>query len=127
MAIGPFWTRTLDPNFDLACYYTLNSLPKDAQRDVFDQFGPESGRALFELFFWMFDGTGATAVDTRAVSCPVLCLSGAEDRIVSLGTATATADAYPEATFWTLEGHAHMLLLEQGAEDIAGRVADWLA
>jgi pimeloyl-ACP methyl ester carboxylesterase len=47
MSIGPFWTRSLDPNFDLACHYTLNLLPKDEQRIVFDRFGPESGRALF--------------------------------------------------------------------------------
>lgn len=126
MSIGPFWTKALDPNFDLACVYTLNLLPKDAQRRVFDQFGPESGQALFELFFWMFDQTGATVVDTKAVDCPVLCLSGADDRIVSLETAKATASAYPQSAFWPLDGHAHMLLIEPGAEDIAKRIAGWL-
>jgi len=126
MSIGDFWTRALDPNFDLACRYTLNLLPADEQRRVFDKFGPESGRALFELFFWMFDQTAATEVDTSAVTCPALCLSGAEDHIVSVRTAKATADAYPQAEFWVLENHAHMLLLEPGAEDIAGRIADWL-
>jgi pimeloyl-ACP methyl ester carboxylesterase len=127
MTIGDFWTRALDPNFDLACFYTLNLLPKDDQRRVFDRFGPESGRALFETFFWMFDATGATSVDTAAVRCPVLCLSGAEDNIVSLQTARETARAYPEAEFWELSDHAHMLLLEPGADKIATRIADWLA
>ncbi len=127
MAIGPFWTRTIDPDFDLACAYTLNRLPADEQRAVFDRFGPESGRALFELFFWMFDQTGAGAVETDAVRCPVLCLSGAEDRIVSLASAKMTAGAYPQATFWALKDHAHMLLLEQRADKIAARIADWLA
>lgn len=126
MSIGPFWTRALDPNFELACHYTLNLLPKDEQRRVFDRFGPESGRALFELFFWMFDQTGATIVDTVAVRCPLLCLSGAQDNIVSLETAKATASAYPQSEFWTLDDHAHMLLIEPGAEKIAGRIADWL-
>ncbi len=82
MAIGQFWTRALDPNFELARAYTLNGLPEEAQRAVFDKFGPESGRA--------------------------------------------TADAYAGSAFWALEGHAHMLLLEEGAEGIAGRIADWL-
>ena len=126
MSIGAFWTRVIDPNFELACLYTLNRLPADEQRRVFDKFGPESGRALFELFMWMFDQTGATSVDTNAIGCPVLCLSGADDRIVSLQTARATAGAYPRAEFWALEGHAHMLLLEPGAEEIAGRIADWM-
>ena len=127
MSIGPFWTHALDPNFDLACFYTLNLLPKDEQRGVFDRFGPESGRALFETFFWMFDQSGATTVDTDAVRCPVLCLSGAKDNIVSLETAKATANAYAQCEFWTLPDHAHMLLVEPGADDIAGRIADWLA
>jgi pimeloyl-ACP methyl ester carboxylesterase len=126
MSLGPFWTKVLDPNFDLACIYTLNRLPEGERRRVFDRFGPESGRALFELFVWMFDQTGATAVDTDAVHCPVLCLSGTEDRIVSLESARDTASGYPQAEFWEIEGHAHMLLLEPGAGKIASRVADWL-
>jgi pimeloyl-ACP methyl ester carboxylesterase len=126
MSIGPFWTKVLDPNFDLAKEYTLNRLPPEEQRTVFDQFGPESGRALFELFFWMFDRTGATKVETAAVRCPVLCLSGVEDRIVSLATARKTAAGYPSATYWEIEGHGHMLLVEPGAEAIADRIADWI-
>lgn len=126
MAVGPFWTKVLDPVFDLARIYTLNRLPEDEQRRVFDKFGPESGRALFELFFWMFDQTGATVLDTSKVRCPVLCLSGSDDRIVSLATARATADGFKGATFWELDGYGHMLLLEPGADKIAGRVADWI-
>jgi pimeloyl-ACP methyl ester carboxylesterase len=126
MSIGPFWTRSLDPNFDLACHYTLNLLPKDEQRIVFDRFGPESGRALFETFFWMFDQSGATIVDTDAVRCPLLSLSGAQDNIVSLETARETASAYNQTEFWELKDHAHMLLIEPGAGEIAARIADWL-
>jgi non-heme chloroperoxidase len=127
MTIGDFWTRAIDPNFDLACFYTLNLLPKEEQRRVFDKLGPESGRALFELFFWMFDRTRATAVETPDVTCPVLCLSGAADNIVSLQTAKATAEGYGQAEFWALDAHAHMLVLEPGAEGIAERIADWIA
>ena len=95
-------------------------MPEAEQRAVFDKFGPESGLA------WMFDQTGATVVDTEAVKCPVLCLVGAEDRIVSTQTARATADGYPGATFWELQGHGHMLVLEPGAADIANRIAAWI-
>lgn len=127
MSIGDFWNRVIEPNFDLAKIYTLNRLPPGEQRRVFNRLGPESGRTLFELFMWMFDQTGATTVDTRAVQCPVLCLSGVDDRIVSLQTARETAKAYPQSAFWELQGHAHMLVLEPGAERIAQRIADWLA
>jgi pimeloyl-ACP methyl ester carboxylesterase len=126
MSLGPFWTKVLDPIFDLAKEYTLNRLPPEKQRAVFDRFGPESGRALFELFFWMFDRTGATKVDTVAVRCPVLCLSGTDDRIVSLATARETAAGYPGAAFWEFDGHGHMLLVEPGGDVIARRIADWI-
>jgi pimeloyl-ACP methyl ester carboxylesterase len=126
MALGPIWKTIINPDFAMARIYTLNRVPEDAQRAVFDKFGPESGRAFFELFFWMFDRTGATLVDTAAVRCPVLCLVGSDDKIVSPQTARETADAYAGAAFWQLDGHGHMLVLEPGAENIARRIADWI-
>lgn len=124
MTIAAFWKTVIHPDFNLACVYSLNRVPKEQQRSVFDKFGPESGRAYFEMFFWMFDKTGATAVDLAAIRCPVLCLSGTDDNLVSLPTAQATALSYPNAPFWPEAGHGHMLPVEPGAEDIARRIAD---
>ena len=126
MGLGPFWTLALPPSFDLACFYSLNRIPPDQQRAIFDRFVPESGRALFELFFWMFDKEQASAVDTGAMRCPVLCVSGSDDRLISLATARATAAGFPGATFWEAKGHAHLLLLEPGAEELARRIAQWI-
>ena len=53
MTLGPFWTTTIPPNFELAVAYSLNRVRREEQAAVFDKFVPESGRALFELFFWM--------------------------------------------------------------------------
>src|SRR5262245_28592069 len=113
-----------NPDFDLARVLTLNRVPESEQRAVFDKFGPESGRVFFELFFWMFDQTGATTVDPKSVTCPVLCLAGADDNLVSVATARATAESYPGATSLELEGHGHVLVLEPGAEKIARRIAE---
>jgi non-heme chloroperoxidase len=126
MGLGAFWNTVINPDFDLARIYTLNRVPESEQRAVFDKFGPESGRAFFELFFWMFDLTGGTVVDTGAVTCPVLCLVGADDKIVSPQTARETVKPYRDATFWELDGHGHMLVLEPGADRIARRIADWI-
>lgn len=125
MSLGPFWTGTLPPNFEVAAQDSLNRIPLARQRAVFDRFGPESGRALFELFFWMLDGTAASAVDTEAVRCPVLCLSGHEDRVVSMATARATAAAFPGALMLDLPDHGHMAPVEPGAEEIARTIASW--
>ena len=126
MSLGPFWTRAFDPNFEIACDISLNRLSPERQRRVFESFGPESGRALFELFFWMFDQTRATAVDTKAIRCPVLTLSGSDDQVVPVRTAKATAESYPGSPFWLLEDHAHIVVVEDGADKIASRIADWL-
>jgi non-heme chloroperoxidase len=126
MSLGAFWKTVINPDFDLAKSLTLNRVPEAEQRIVFDQFGPESGLAFFQMFFWMFDKTNATAVDTKAVRCPVLCLIGKDDKIVSPATALATASSYGGSTFWELDGHGHMLILEPGAEDIARRIAGWI-
>jgi len=126
MTLGPFWTSIVKPDFDLARIYTLNRVPPDQQRAVFDRFGPESGRAYFELFFWMFDQTAATVVDPGAVRCPVLCLSGSDDKLIPIPTARAAAAAFRTTEFWELAGHGHMLPLEPGAADIALRIAQWI-
>jgi non-heme chloroperoxidase len=126
MALGPLWKTVINADFDLARIYTLNRVPQAEQRVVFDKFGPESGLAFFQMFFWMFDRSAATVVDTAAVNCPVLCVAGADDALISPATARATAGAYPEASFWELAGHGHMLVLEPGAEEIASRIADWI-
>ncbi|MEM7191806.1 MAG: alpha/beta hydrolase [Pseudomonadota bacterium] len=126
MSLGAFWTKAFDPNFEIAREISLNRLSAERQREVFDQFGPESGQALFELFFWMFDQGAATEVDTGAIQCPVLTLVGTEDHVVSIESAKATAAAYPGSPFWALEGHGHMLLEEDGADLLAKRIAAWL-
>jgi len=126
MSLGPIWKMVINPDFDLAKGLTLNRVPEAEQRIVFDKFGPESGLAFFQMFFWTFDKTDATAVDTKSVRCPVLCLIGKDDKIVSPATARATASSYRGSTFWELDGHGHMLVLEPGAEDIARRTAGWI-
>jgi pimeloyl-ACP methyl ester carboxylesterase len=126
MTIPSFWTTVIDPDFDLACFYSMNKVPKDEQRALFDKFGPESGLAYYQMFFWMIDKSNEAAVDTDSVTCPVLVVAGIDDNLVSLATARATATGYRQAAFWEEPGHGHMLPVEPGAGRIAGRIADWV-
>jgi pimeloyl-ACP methyl ester carboxylesterase len=127
MSLGPFWTGVIHPVFEVAAQDSLNRLPEAERRAVFDRFDPESGQALFELFFWMFDEAQAAAVDVEAVRCPVLCLSGSDDRVVSPATARETAASLANAVFREAPGRGHMLPLEPGAEALASDIAAWLA
>lgn len=127
MSLGAFWTAALHPDFEVAKSNSLNRVPAEMQRLVFDRFGPESGQALFELFFWMFDSGAATAVDVDRIRCPVLCISGSDDRLISPETARMTAKGLADASFWEAPDCGHMLLVEPGAEEIAHRIVDWLS
>ena len=127
MSLGAFWQDAIHPNFEIATHDSLNKIPPAQQRALFDRFGPESGRALFELFFWMLDPTAASAVDVAAVRCPVLCLGGSDDRVFSTATLQATAAPYVGATIRELSGHGHMLPLEDGAGRVAAQIVQWAA
>ena len=89
--------------------------------------GAESGRVMFEMFFWMFDDDHAMKVDIDKVVCPVLIVSGTEDRAVNPDTCRALAKLYGDhATFMPVEDHAHFLFMEPGWEKPAAQIAGWL-
>jgi pimeloyl-ACP methyl ester carboxylesterase len=127
MQASPFWDKALNPSFEVAKGDSLASLDPAAQKRIFDMFSPESGRALFELFFWMFDRQRATAVEAAAVTCPVLVVAGSDDKVISAVTARKVAALYAHATFEEAAGRGHFIIMEEGAARIAARCADWLA
>lgn len=128
MSLGPIWDQSITPVFDVAAENSLNRLSPERQKEVFPRFVPESGRALFETIFWMFDIRRASYVNAVRVDCPILCVAGGEDRVVTAQTVHNVADKYRGlATELTFAQHGHMLLLEDGWEQIAEASLDWLA
>ena len=77
MGLGAFWNTVVNPGFQSRPRIDPEPRARERAARRVRQIRPESGRAFFELFFWMFDRTGATAVDTQSIRCPVLCLAGA--------------------------------------------------
>jgi pimeloyl-ACP methyl ester carboxylesterase len=125
MTIPSFWKTVISPDFDIASALSMNKVPEAERHALFDRFGPESGLAYYELFFWTIDKTKAAFVDTAKVACPVLIVSGSDDKMVSPATARAAATGYSKAAVWDEAGHGHMLPMEPGAEKITGRILDW--
>lgn len=128
MSTGAFWERSLQPNYDIAKNDALASLDVETGRAVFDRFGAESGQALFEMFFWMFDNAAATRVDAQAIAAPLLVVAGADDKVISAATGCRIAEFYgAKATFHEIAGRGHMLPLEPGCDKLAESCADWIA
>ena len=124
---GDFWNARLWPTPWIAAANALDNVPEDEHQPILDRFVPESGLATFEIMHWAFDFKRATQIDPRDVTCPILCLAGAKDRVNSPGTVRSVASRYRgRARYEELDGHSHWLIGEPGWEKIAKLALDWL-
>lgn len=123
-----FWKKPMFQKFDVAVYSMLHLLPPEEQKATYDKFVYESGRAMFEIGFWFFDSKGAAKVDASKVTCPVLVIAGAEDRVTPPSIARSIAEKYKAvSTCEEFEGHAHWVVAEPGWQEIAEYIAGWLS
>ncbi|MDH3672374.1 MAG: alpha/beta hydrolase [Gammaproteobacteria bacterium] len=123
-----FWRKPFRQTFNEAVYSTLNVMPAESQKEVFNRFVYESGRAASEIGFWLMDYKQAAKVDASKVSCPVLVVGGAQDRMTPVSVSRKIAEKYGIfATYEEFTGHSHWLIGEPGWQDVAQYVADWLS
>lgn len=122
-----YWNTPVRLPFETAVYAALHKLPEKGQREIYDQFVCESGRVVFELGMWPFDSRKASSVDEAKITCPVLVLSGAEDRVTPASVVRQVADKYQRvSTYREFPHHAHWLIGEPGWEEIAENIDEWL-
>lgn len=122
-----FWRNPIKPVFKNTVYSSLHLLSPDQQKKVFSRFVCESGRAVWEIGLAFLDKHKASEVDESKVTCPVLVISGVEDRITPASVVKKIAAKYNSvSTYKEFEGHAHWIVGEPGWEDVARHTADWL-
>lgn len=123
---GAFWESALGQDLELLATYGLNTLSEDLQRDIHARLGTESGQVLFEFVFWMFDARQTTHIDPATVTCPLLFISGTEDKAVATSTARNMARRYKTAEFLAVEGACHYLQFDDSWTATAQKALDWL-
>jgi pimeloyl-ACP methyl ester carboxylesterase len=122
-----FWRWPARQNFEEASYSMLYLLPMEKQKKTFKRFVYESGRAAWEIMFWLFDPRKAVVVDESKVTCPVLVIGVAGDRMTPVSVVREVAKKYQGvATYKEFAGHAHRLVAEPSWEEIAEYVDDWV-
>ncbi len=122
-----FWHKPNRLPFEAAVYSMLHLLPVEEQKAVYDRYVYESGRAAAEIGFWLLDFKGGSKVNQSNVTCPVLVIAGAEDRITPASVVRKVADKYKTvSTYKEFENHAHWVVAEPGWEEIAEFAADWI-
>ena len=122
-----FWHKSHRQTYNEAVYSTMNLLPTEEQKETYDKLVFESGRATFEIGLWFLDRNRATDVEASRVTCPVMVIGGAHDRIMPASVVRKTARKYRNvATYREYADHAHKVIMEPGWEKIAADIADWL-
>jgi pimeloyl-ACP methyl ester carboxylesterase len=122
-----FWKKPMRQTFNEAVYSMLHLLPSDEQKQAYDRFVYESGRAAYEIGYWLFDSKNASKIDETKVTCPVLVIAGAEDRITPAAVVRKVAEKYEVvSTYKEFENHAHWVVAEPGWQEIVEYIADWL-
>ncbi|KQC13321.1 MAG: alpha/beta hydrolase [Desulfuromonas sp. SDB] len=123
-----FWKKPHRISYSNAEYALFNQLPVEQRREVYDKFVYESGRAALEIGLWWLDVEKNTEVDEAEVKCPVLVLTGTEDRMVPPAVAKKIAEKYKKvSTYMEFNHHAHWLVGEPGWEKIAGKIDQWIS
>ncbi|HEX7775067.1 MAG TPA: alpha/beta hydrolase [Parvibaculum sp.] len=119
-----FWRRPQLPSYRAMRWGVLNGLSERDARNVYASLIPESGRSLFEIAFWYLDPRRSALVDARKIQCPLLLLTGLDDRLTPARMALRAAEYFgTKARLELLAGHAHWLPSETGWEVIAERTA----
>lgn len=122
-----FWKRPMRQTFNEAVYSMLQLLPPAEQRQVYERFVYESGRAFSEIAYWPIDPRKAARVDERNVTCPVLVIGSAQDRITPASVVRRVANKYKDVmTYKEYADHAHWVVGEPGWEEVAQYVLRWL-
>ena len=97
----------------------LNHIPREAQRDLFDRFVPDSGLAAREMLI------GTVRVDEQKVRCPMFIVGSDDDHFIPLRTVRRVAAKYT-APLYVAAGHGHLVMQEPGWETTAAAIAGWL-
>lgn len=122
-----FWKKPMRQTFKEAVYSTLQLLPPEEQKIIYNNYVYESGRATCEIGFWFLDPRRASEVDESMVTCPVLVIACAQDRIMPASVVRKVANKYRAvSTYHEFANHAHWILEEPGWQEIAEYIADWL-
>lgn len=121
-----FWKQPFRFPQHIAQYAILNRLSATEQAAEYARFVPESGRAAFEIGYWILDRKHATRVNAKKVTCPILVIGATEDRITPASVVKQVAKKYPTATYRQYDHHAHMIMQEDGWQSVAQDVLTWI-
>lgn len=127
------WNRILHMPFSDFRYAFANTMPPERQQAVYDRYVvPETGRIFFQAALSFASPNSPTKVDfLNAARPPLLLIAGGSDHIVPPQINRANCRKYrspsTRTAFEEFPGRGHWILAQDGWEEVARHIADWLA
>jgi len=125
MARWGFWKKVNKLSAAAARYALFNRLPEEDIPAALQAMRYESGRAAFEMGFWLIDPKRASAAPAELITQPLLIISGSDDHITPASVHKKIAVRYG-AEYRRYKNHAHWLIAEPGWDEIAADIVAWL-
>ena len=108
-------------------YLLLNVIQPQQRQAYVDRLIAESGRVAYQMGFESLNWTGSNRVAVENIQCPMLALSGVQDRIIPIEVSRRIARLYgSRLDYWEYPEHAHWLLEEPGYQQRISEVLAWL-
>jgi non-heme chloroperoxidase len=127
MTTWGWWRKPIRISYDSAVYGIMHLVPPDQQKEIYSKVVYESGRAAFEMAWWLLDSTDASKVNESEMTCPVLVIAGKEDRAVPTSVVKKVAKKYESvSTYVEFDNHAHLIISEPDWEVVAKYIDSWL-
>ncbi|TVP57174.1 MAG: alpha/beta hydrolase [Halomonadaceae bacterium] len=124
----PLWRSLTEVGPANIRYGIANSQTPAVQQDIHQLTTYESGLASFQIGMWFLFRKPLTRLDPEAVGCPVLLLSGQQDRITPITVQRKIARLYKDkATLIELPGLCHWTIAGHGLDTVTGHIKEWLA
>lgn len=126
------WEKVQTMTMDEFAYAFANTLPQDRQEYFYDRYVvPETGRIFFQIAFAQLDPHHATRVNFKNNDrAPLLMIAGEKDHLVPAHITRANYDHYKHSTartdFVEFKDRSHLLMAQDGWEEICTYIADWL-
>lgn len=126
------WKRILKMPFSDFRYAFANTLPPQKQRAAYDRYVvPETGRVFFQAALSLTNPTSPAKVDFRnPARPPLLLVAGGSDHIVPPQINRTNHRKYRHApatmAFKEFAGRGHWIIAEEGWEDVATYIANWV-
>lgn len=103
-----FWKKPMPPYKKEFFNYCMNEQTLEAKEAVFKQLVPESGLVYTQMAFPFFDRNKACVVDYSKIHCPVLTITGSNDKMTVSAIAQKTAKHYNDSILVSITGADHM-------------------